>query len=256
MTGQVVGGNPSSASGYWPVYWSLGNDNVRPGSGGTGGELDIAEFGLVSCTFSSYDGDDFGGGTSGAELFSPSGTYIGVTHQYAIQQLANGNLTWYLDGVSWATQSNFAPTRPFYPIVDAEVTGQCANTFSSPITTITRAVRVYQPVASGACYSTVPGYTKGVARGPCPASGQYPTALSFSPSNSVGISDAATGGAVLANVTVATSDNASYEGCLTFDDTGVCSGGAYGPGNSCRTVPSRALTQMAIPRPRPGHRDF
>jgi len=236
--GQAAGGNPSSVSGYWPAYWALGNDNVWPGSGGTGGELDIAEFGSVNCSFSLYDGDTYGGGaTVGSPVLSPSGTYIGVTHQYTLQLLSNGNLTWYLDGSSFASASGYVPNRPFYPMVDAEVSSACSTTFSFPITTIARAVRVYQPVSSNACYSTVPAYTTAAARGPCPASGQYPAALSVSPSNSFNVSDATPAGTLSGNVTVATSDGISYTGWLTFDDTGVCGGGTYGPGNPCSNGP-------------------
>lgn len=153
----LTSGTPT---GLWPTFWALGNDNSWPGSGGTGGEIDVAEFGYEQCTMTQFDISTHGGGaTNGNPVLGPSGTYIGTNHQYTAQLLSGGSLSFYLDGTSLASYSGFAPTDPFYPIIDVEYpTPLCTAGATLPATQLTRYVRVYSRVTSGACYTSIPSH--------------------------------------------------------------------------------------------------
>jgi hypothetical protein len=147
-------------NGLWPSFWVLGSDNVWPGSGGTGGELDVAEFAAYSCTASLYDMNLFGGG-GGQGFTSPSGTFVQTNHQFTATNVG-GTVMWYLDGTQIKQSSGWQPTGPFYPIFDVEYPSNCGAHATLPATAKMRYVRVYSRVTSGACYATIPTGASGV----------------------------------------------------------------------------------------------
>ena len=148
----VTGGN---FTGAWSAWWALGNDNSWPGTGTGGGELDLAEFASYVCNLTQYDMNTYGsGGIQG--LLSPTGTFVGTNHQFTSTNIG-GTVTWYLDGSSIRTASGWKPSDPFYPIIDVEYPSSCGAHAAFPLEQVTRYVRVYSRVTSGACYSSIPG---------------------------------------------------------------------------------------------------
>jgi hypothetical protein len=100
------------------------------------------------------------GSTTGNQLFTQgtSGTYIGTSHQFTAASIG-GTVTWFLDQTALPnTVSSYAPTDPFYPIVDVEYPSGCGANATLPITTTARYVRVYSRVTSGACYTSIPAH--------------------------------------------------------------------------------------------------
>jgi hypothetical protein len=149
------------ASGLWATYWSLGSDNSWPGSGSGGGEIDVAEFAGAnespSCSYNTYDMNAFSSAGNIGAPNSPNGTYVGLNHQFTVTNIG-GTLHWYLDSGSSLYTANFPPTDPFYPIIDVEYPSFACNNNGSnlPSTQLTRYVRVYSRVTSGACYTSIP----------------------------------------------------------------------------------------------------
>jgi hypothetical protein len=149
-------------SGLWTTFWVLGSDNVWPGSGGTGGELDVAEFASYSCTASLYDMNLFGGGGSPSPPFtSANGTFVQTNHQFTATNVG-GTVTWNLDGTQIEQSSGWQPKDSYYPVFDVEYPSGCGAHATLPATAKTRYVRVYSKVASGACYATIPTAVSGV----------------------------------------------------------------------------------------------
>jgi hypothetical protein len=152
-----------AASGLWATYWSLGNDNSWPGTGSGGGEIDVAEFAGAnespSCSYNTYDMNAFSSAGNIGAPNSPTGTYVGVNHQFTMTNIG-GRLNWNLDGGSSIYAANFPATDPFYPIIDVEYPSFACNNNGSnlPSTQLTRYVRVYSRVTSGACYTSIPAH--------------------------------------------------------------------------------------------------
>jgi hypothetical protein len=144
-------------TGLWTSYWAVGNDNSWPGSGGGGGELDVAEFAGYSCSASLYNMNLFGGGGSPAPPFvSPNGTYVQTNHQFTTTNIGR-TVTWYLDGSQIAQSAGWQPIDPIYPIFDVEYPHpSCGARATLPATALARYVRVYSRVMNGACYKSIP----------------------------------------------------------------------------------------------------
>jgi hypothetical protein len=150
----LASGTPT---GIWNTFWALGNDNSWPGSSGTGGENDIAEFGAHQCDFTKYDVANFGGGAlNGGFALSSTGTFIGTNHQFTSQVTSAGAISYYLDGSSIFSYTGWQPTDAFFPIIDVEYASSCGASATLPATTLAVYARVFTKVTSGACYSSIP----------------------------------------------------------------------------------------------------
>jgi hypothetical protein len=115
-------GEPATSgatSGLWATYWALGSDNSWPGTGSSGGEIDVAEFAGAnespSCSYNTYNINAFSSAGNIGGPNAPVGIYVGVNHQFTIMNIA-GILNWYLDSGSSIYIASFPATDPFYPI--------------------------------------------------------------------------------------------------------------------------------------------